>query len=554
MTGSGPPSDRLAPLDHIRARLVRPRGYRRVEELLSADAPAEAVAAVPVTELYGLVKEVGFADALELIALASPDQFRGCMDLDLWERDRIEPEAAKPWLDALLSSGFEHVGQVWAHLDSELTALLLARWTRIYDLSLGEEPPEDDDTPMTKTPDTFFVIAMTGGDEETVALLHRLIEDLYRADPVLARHTIMAAHSEPMAELEEQSYRWRSGRMADLGYVDYYEALEAFRPIDPASVVIGEGSATLAAEPAAEDSPPSELPVPLAERLVGRSFLARALAAVSDPAEAERIETGFVLLTNRVLSALRIGADDRDGIAAGADQVTGTVALGLELLARGDVDRAAGALTSVALLRIHRVGYTATLRLGRLARAMARYAAIAGEPTASIIDALTAPHPLLAGELCDPPVPAPRPFATVHELGRAATALTELALRLAVVSALGIDTKAILEQPEPRPALDDYPRTALVRALGGGELVSAPLDPATLAAYLAARPRGPAAADAALPRMAELLDRAQVTAGRELLAGLVSRWVTELEQLLGGLDPAGKLERRYLQGIIVADC
>ena len=37
---------------------------------------------------------------------------------------------------------------------------------------------------------------------------------------------------EPPAELEENSYRWRSGRLADLGYVDFYEALDLFRPLD----------------------------------------------------------------------------------------------------------------------------------------------------------------------------------------------------------------------------------------------------------------------------------------------------------------------------------
>ncbi len=45
----------------------------------------------------------------------------------------------------------------------------------------------------------------------------------------------MSARSEPAAELEETSYRWRAGRMADLGYIDYYEALAVFRPSCPTS-------------------------------------------------------------------------------------------------------------------------------------------------------------------------------------------------------------------------------------------------------------------------------------------------------------------------------
>ena len=52
----------------------------------------------------------------------------------------------------------------------------------------------------------------------------------------------MSARSELSAELEEQSYRWRSGRLADLGYVDFYDALDLFRPLTPDQVKIGEGT------------------------------------------------------------------------------------------------------------------------------------------------------------------------------------------------------------------------------------------------------------------------------------------------------------------------
>ena len=132
----------------------------------------------------------------------------------------------------------------WDALDGELTALIFARWLTIYDLSLGEDPEDGDERPFMTTPDTFFAIKFPE-DESTALLARRIIEDLYRADMVLARHTLMSAHSEPVAELEEMSYRWRAGRMADIGYVDYYTALEVYRPIQAATVVIGENTSHL---------------------------------------------------------------------------------------------------------------------------------------------------------------------------------------------------------------------------------------------------------------------------------------------------------------------
>jgi hypothetical protein len=56
-----------------------------------------------------------------------------------------------PWLTSLLDAGFEKFGQVWANLDSELRALIFQRAVKVYDLTLGEEPAEDNDGPIIAT-------------------------------------------------------------------------------------------------------------------------------------------------------------------------------------------------------------------------------------------------------------------------------------------------------------------------------------------------------------------------------------------------------------------
>src|SRR5690606_24462339 len=150
-----------------------------------------------------------------------------CFDLDAWNKDQLEVSSLKPWLVALAEVGYEKVGEVWAALDAELRALIVQRQVIVYDTTQNEGPEEDNDEPIMPTPDRFFLLELKG-DDEVQRLTMRLVEDLYRADQAPARHTIMAARSEPPAELEEMSYRWRSARLADLGYVDFYEALDLF--------------------------------------------------------------------------------------------------------------------------------------------------------------------------------------------------------------------------------------------------------------------------------------------------------------------------------------
>ena len=550
-----PPS---GPLARLRAQLAGPRGYRRIDALLSAEDATAAVAALSPNEVFELVHEVGFEDAQDLIALATPEQIQGCFDLDAWNKDHLEVAPLKPWLVALAEAGFEKLGQVWGRLDAELRALIMKRAVEIYDVSLEEAPPEDSEEPIYSTPDRYFLLELKG-DEDTQRLVQRVVEDLYRADPDLARHTIMAARSETMAELEEMSYRWRSGRLADLGYVDFYEALDLFRPLTADQVQIGEGSADRSVDE------PTHLPVVVAEEVVGRSFLARALAGIDDPAEAERLEHAVMVLVNRVLAAGRAKPGQAEVLRRGALYATATLSLGLEVVARGDLERARDALRTVALSRLFRVGYTVGAQLAKLASALAARSGTAGPPARDLVAALCSPRPLFArvadvdqpGESGTPSasrsVVGMRPLESQADLRRAGEILAGLTIRIALVEGLGVDVVAMQQAPEPRPELDDHIRTALARAVAGGELRGEALSQAELQTLRAAFDAGKlrdTARKAGHDAIRKRLGAAQLSASGPVLSRLVDAWLDDLERILGTVKDA-EIDPRFVEGLIV---
>lgn len=532
--GEGKGESGVIPLSRFRASLARPRGMRRLEALLETADPAAAVQALSVPDFYFLVKEVGLADALDLIQLAAPEQIRGCLDLEIWDRDRIQLGATGPWLAALADAGPETLGRIWPELDPELRALILAGLVRVYDHTLGEEAPEDDDRPRFTTPDTFFTIIITAPREDQVRLAFALIDQLYRADMQLARHTLMSARSELPSELEEMSYRWRSGRMADLGYADFYEALEVFQPLDPESIASGQEPLSAPRAPAAgpsRDTAGAGLPAPVAEPMAG-SFLARALEQVTDGAEAERLEAALLLLVNRVLSALRVSPGDEAQVRAASQRAAATASLGLEHAALGRLDRATAVLAHVSLTRLHRVGHTLTLRLCRMARLLAPRALTAGEPTAQVLEALLSARPQMSAALDQPPGRGVRPIASLADLRAVAEHLTALTARMALAEALGVDLLAVAQAPEPRPELDDHVRTALARLVAGGELDAAPLEPADLTALeqrMAGGRIAPEQRAAAVRALLALAQRHNIAASPELLSGLAGTWLDQVE-------------------------
>lgn len=468
-----------AALSRLRTRLLAPQGARRIDELLALDDAAAAVAELPAAEVYELVHSAGFEDAGELIALATPAQVRGCLDLDTWDKDSFLAEGARPWLTALLEVGFEKVGEVWAGLDAEVRALLVARFSRVYDVSLGEHPDEPlpgeepaADGPLYGTPDGFFVLRLLG-DDETQRLLPRLIEDLYRADPALARHTVQAARAEPMAELEEMSYRWRSGRMADQGYVDFHDALELFHPLELDQIKLGTANPELEAIEAE-----SAVPAPVARQVLARSFLARCLAEVESPELAGKLEAAIFYLVNRLLAAARARPGQQEVLERAALYGSATLSLGLEAVARGEPARGAQALIEVALPQLFRVGYTLGLRLAKLAVALAPRARRSEPPAAEALAALCSPRPLWAGSADNPPRAGVRPLESLADVRRAAELLRALTAKVALAERLGVP----LGTAGDAPTLEAFLRTALLRVAGGGSLEAHPMSGSELAA------------------------------------------------------------------------
>lgn len=528
------------------------RGARRIDALLSEDDAAAAVAALSPSDIFELTHEVGFEDAGDLIALATPAQIQGCLDFEGWDKDEFLPELIHPWLAAVIEAGFEKVGEVWAGLDVEARMLFLQRSVVVFDVTMGEGPEEDDEAPMMTTPDSFFVLKLLG-DDDTQRLTMRLVEDLYRADAMLARHTIQGARSEPAAELEEMSYRWRAGRLADLGYIDFYEAIELFAPLDSDQIQLGDPGRSDQRHQLIEEGVVT-VPIAVVREVLARPFLARALAKLEGAAAIAEVEAAIMYLVNRVLAAARAKPGQQEVVQRAANYASATLSLGLEAVARNDPDRGAEILRSVALPRLFRVGYTLTLRLARLANALAARATTAESPAREVCTALASPRPLWAKAADAPAGTGVRPFESLADIRRGSELLSGLTLRIALVEQLGVNLAAMAQLPEPRPSLETHLRTALARVMDGGVWHSAALTAQELARLrrdqfvgqrltALARQRGHDA-------VATSLRSEHLIAGSAVLPAIINGLIDQVEQILGDiLDP--KIDPRFVEGLLV---
>lgn len=197
--------------------VLQARGKKRLDYILLSEKPEELVRALPELEIFVTVQEVGKKDALELLTLTTPEQFQYVVDLDVWKKDRLAPEKLLEWAEVLMECGEERFAQFVHSADLEFIILLLKKFIRVT--KQEEETPEKEGEPAPESLDRLYFIHSK--EEKAFPLIKRFLEKLLHLDMDLYRHVMEGVIWELESDLEEAEYRWRNGRLADLGFPDF---------------------------------------------------------------------------------------------------------------------------------------------------------------------------------------------------------------------------------------------------------------------------------------------------------------------------------------------
>jgi len=406
-----------------RRALQNARGKQKLDLILSVPDPQQLVSSLPPEELYFALLDIGPDDAAELVAMASPEQFRHFVDMSAWHGADEGPRTSEVihWLSLAREGGDDLAKfrtQLWS-LDIELLALVLRRELRVHDLT-EEEPPQPRNPGMAYyTPDRRFLLELAGSGE--YAAVRQLIEDLYAQDPFGAGRLIESIRWELPIELEETARRWRDGRLRDAGVPEFEEAVSFY------------------ARPAQRESEAYGVPGTQALTAPGGPLLDAALERL-DGDDLESAEEAIVYAANAALVANRVPLDDAGEVREQLGDARATLSLGLELLSGADPARAARILVDQPIRSVFQAAMGEAYRLQARARKMAAKArlpqaqsvTVLDEPLESVVQALLRPRPAFQ----DPGQRRARAFGSRAEVARAEALLDEAEATLALLSSL----------------------------------------------------------------------------------------------------------------------
>ncbi len=380
----------------VRRELLSLSGSALLNRILEDDRPAALIRSLPGEDFFWIVKRIGEEESAAVLDLAGEEQWEYLLDLEVWDRDRIDADKVLTWLKRLHEADPERLSAWLLAREHTLVSLLLLRTAEVV-IKEGDEEANHPEGYFTLE-GRFYIRALKTDHRETLEALLRI---LARRDHLTYQSLLYKLAAILPAEAEEELYRLRSGRIAENGFLPYEEALTVYAPLEPAALPAGEppplpGGITLTEAGAL---------IPLSPLLQVESgnLASLALSRIDDPLQQDRIRLELAGLCNRIIAAGAFSeVADARLLAATGRRAGGYLNIALERLG-GSPQGAAELLRHHSLETLFRVGYGFAVKLQREAQRWRRESWFAvrglhndfwGSPWSETLEGLLAVRPL----------------------------------------------------------------------------------------------------------------------------------------------------------------
>ncbi|MGH8011695.1 MAG: DUF6178 family protein [Candidatus Binataceae bacterium] len=540
---------------------------QKLDLILSAPEAERLVRSFAPETLFYTLKEIGSADAGDLLSLAVPEQIKWLFDLDCWDKDRPNLARMREWIEPLAEAGRKRMAEALMELDIELVSLLLRQYIKVHRI---DEPQEFSDMPSDRFVqfDEHYLIEFIRNDAIQAHLLE-FIEEAFERDYNYFAALMEEIYWGVVAELEEQAYQFRSSRMADRGFPDFFESQSVFAYLSPRNFAELRAQYPPPVRDALEDAeflPPEVSPVPQG---ADNSLFNAALTAGFAAQGKRQLRSEMALVANRVLVAQAVDFGDLEAVRIAVEMTHDYLNLALEHLASGELRSAIDHLRETHLFLLFRLGVSLTIDLRKraelvlakfgLAPGQAREILYLDSPYREALSGFLRRQPLFHGGLDGDGAVVMRAFRTMADLHLGYAMLERLdAVPELFIRLLGLDIAAASFRAHIagyQIQLSQILVTALVRHALEGRLSMEPIEPRILGrmyALLMTRNGPPAHLNEEFHRRtSEVLEAQLGSALRKRCADFVDSCLNVLEEDFAEIEPAKSIDQRFLRSLLI---
>ena len=351
----------------VRREIVNLSGEQALARILEYPLPATLVQSFDEVDFHLLIHEIGLADALPLVAMASNRQLQYLLDIEPWSEDRLHNGALTRGLALMVQADAGRMVPYLARSQVPLVEYFLWRNVQLIVREHDQDPSDLGDDCFTLDnvfylrilPDPDFDEAPGDVLADREKFIHDLIDLLADHDFEYFRNLLIESSALLSAEHEEEALRQRTVRLAEKGFLPFEEAVGVYQPLS-----VEQFRERGAKHFDGQDDDGGSMPVPryAAGGLPNQGVFADALAVLAARGDLERIEAEFAGLCNQIAVADRQMVNQRAVIEAIARKTAGYLGIALEVLA-ADAQNGATLIQRHVLGDIFRVGYGQALTL-----------------------------------------------------------------------------------------------------------------------------------------------------------------------------------------------
>ena len=332
-------------------------GSEALDRVSNHPDPPRLIKSMPSEDFFGLIKKVGADGSLELLKLASTDQWQYILDVESWQKDRLELNRTDQWMRRLLTADPERFTQ-WLFSDGQGLA-----YYYLYRSIVVEVRNEDEELfeagPEFFTIDGFFYIRPIQEDQRET--IEALLRSMAHEDTLKYQALLTGVAGVLPAELEEDLYRIRNIRLAEHGFLPREEAIAVYAPLNPESLKTKKQDASPGSTAGLEDA--GDVPRWPLQTIQGQNLLTKTISNLSDARLLDRLRLEFAGLCNQILSAEGLVNWDMDDLQEIQMQAAGYLNLILKERCREDTDIAENLLRMNTLVSLFRAGFGLALNL-----------------------------------------------------------------------------------------------------------------------------------------------------------------------------------------------
>ncbi|MGA8179767.1 MAG: DUF6178 family protein [Desulfobacterales bacterium] len=364
----------IARIEHLareRKKIISLPAEEVLNAVLKSSQSTALVQSFSEEDFYFLIHHIGLEDAHPLLYLASDKQWEYMVDIEVWEKDRINLSAATKWFDLLFRIDPNRFIRWSLNQKVEFMAFYLYKNIEVKIRETDQDPSDFGDDFFTL--DDIFYIRFSGEESEDErngnesretnekhrdVFLFKFLKTLADIDHIIYQNMLMASSNVIPAECEEEVYRLRNGRLAEKGFMPHEEAVGIYQPMKVNDFMQQKMKFTT-------DDPDRKLffPVPLSHTgiLEEENNFTVALKGIPSVEVLNQIQAEFAGLCNRIISADQKNIRDRNELKPIVQKACGYLNMGLEKLAGENEEPAGNRFSSLIqhypLINIFRVGF-----------------------------------------------------------------------------------------------------------------------------------------------------------------------------------------------------